>query len=98
VRNSNCRRSIATSRGTGVSGLFMLAVYTRQFLPPHRFLNRFQTVSGPLLLVCWMTAAGAWVYVVAHPGNSMSWRVHRTLNYVGEAGWAAWPKEQPRRR
>jgi hypothetical protein len=46
VRNSNCRRSIATSRGTGVSGLFMLAVYTRQFLPPHRFLHRFQTVSG----------------------------------------------------
>jgi hypothetical protein len=38
--------NFSTSRGTGVSGLFMLAVYTRQFLPPHRFLNRFQTVSG----------------------------------------------------
>src|SRR5882762_4569598 len=41
VRNSSCRRSIATSRGTGMSELFMLAVYTLQFLPPHRFLHTF---------------------------------------------------------
>src|SRR5882724_13676361 len=43
VRNSSCRRSIATSRGTGVAGLFMLAVYTLRLHPPRRILHTFQT-------------------------------------------------------
>src|SRR5882724_1377460 len=49
VRNSSCRRSIATSRGTGVAGLFMLAVYTLRLHPPRRILHTFLSpVSSPV--------------------------------------------------